>query len=142
MVNNDDDDDGGGGCGGGVVVIMKMAMMIMNNDSDNDNDDDDNDYDDDGGDLLPALLWVPAVSPRAVMVTTGLDTLAHVQCTNQTSNLEHIYVVVFAFIVTKMHCDPFLVFNFTTLLSYLIFVTDTTDSVCVKKIARCKFLQI
>ena len=25
---------------------------------------------------------------------------------------------------------------------YLIFVTDTTDGVCVKKIARCKFLQI
>ena len=31
-----------------------------------------------GLDLLPALLWVPAVSPRAVMVTTGLDTLQHV----------------------------------------------------------------
>ena len=26
--------------------------------------------------------------------------------------------------------------------TYLIFVTDTTDGVCVKKIARCKFLQI
>ena len=25
---------------------------------------------------------------------------------------------------------------------YLLFVTDTTDGVCVKKIARCKFLQI
>ena len=29
-----------------------------------------------------------------------------------------------------------------TLITYLIFVTDTTDGVCVKKIARCKFLQI
>ena len=28
------------------------------------------------------------------------------------------------------------------LVTYLIFVTDTTDGVCVKKIARCKFLQI
>ena len=27
-------------------------------------------------------------------------------------------------------------------VTYLIFVTDTTDGVCVKKIARCKFLQI
>ena len=27
-------------------------------------------------------------------------------------------------------------------LPYLLFVTDTTDGVCVKKIARCKFLQI
>ena len=26
--------------------------------------------------------------------------------------------------------------------TYLLFVTDTTDGVCVKKIARCKFLQI
>ena len=26
--------------------------------------------------------------------------------------------------------------------AYLLFVTDTTDGVCVKKIARCKFLQI
>ena len=26
--------------------------------------------------------------------------------------------------------------------AYLIFVTDTTAGVCVKKIARCKFLQI
>ena len=25
---------------------------------------------------------------------------------------------------------------------YLLFVTDTTDGICVKKIARCKFLQI
>ena len=29
-----------------------------------------------------------------------------------------------------------------TACSYLLFVTDTTDGVCVKKIARCKFLQI
>ena len=28
------------------------------------------------------------------------------------------------------------------LCSYLLFVTDTTDGVCVKKIARCRFLQI
>ena len=34
-----------------------------------------------GLDLLPALLWVPAVSPRAVIVTTGLDTLYILQCT-------------------------------------------------------------
>ena len=26
--------------------------------------------------------------------------------------------------------------------AYLIFVTDTTGDVCLKKIARCKFLQI
>ena len=26
--------------------------------------------------------------------------------------------------------------------TYLLFVTDTTDGVCVKKIARCKFVQI
>ena len=28
------------------------------------------------------------------------------------------------------------------LSTYLLFVTDTTDGVCVKKIARCKCLQI
>ena len=46
------------------MMMMKMMMMMMmaNN----------------GRNLLPALLWVPAVSPRAVMVTTGLDTLEHV----------------------------------------------------------------
>ena len=27
-------------------------------------------------------------------------------------------------------------------MAYLIIVTDTTDGVCVEKIARCKFLQI
>ena len=26
--------------------------------------------------------------------------------------------------------------------AYLVFVTDTTDGVCAKKIARCKLLQI
>ena len=29
-----------------------------------------------------------------------------------------------------------------TVMAYLLFVTDTTDGVCVKKIPRCKFLQI
>ena len=45
-----------------MMVIMMTMMMMVNN----------------GCDLLPALLWVPAVSPRAVIVTTGLDTLEHV----------------------------------------------------------------
>ena len=33
-------------------------------------------------------------------------------------------------------------YHTTTQEPYLVFVTDTTDGVCVKKIARCKFLQI
>ena len=33
--------------------------------------------------------------------------------------------------IIRVHCH-----------AYLLFVTDTTDSVCVKKIARCIFLQI
>ena len=32
--------------------------------------------------------------------------------------------------------------DFSMAGSYLLFVTDTTDGVCKKKIARCKFLQI
>ena len=41
-----------------LANLMKMVLMAMFLESN----------------LLPALLWVPAVSPRAVMLTTGLDT--------------------------------------------------------------------
>ena len=41
-----------------LANLMKMVLMAMFVESN----------------LLPALLWVPAVSPRAVMLTTGLDT--------------------------------------------------------------------
>ena len=41
-----------------LPIMMKMVLMAMFLESN----------------LLPALLWVPAVSPRAVMLTTGLDT--------------------------------------------------------------------
>ena len=60
-----------------MVMIMIMIMMMMVNN---------------GGDLLPALLWVPAVSPRAVMVTTGLDTLQ--QCRMYILQTWNIYILL------------------------------------------------
>ena len=58
-----------------MTMIMIMMMMVNN-----------------GGDLLPALLWVPAVSPRAVMVTTGLDTLQ--QCTMYILQTWNIHMIL------------------------------------------------
>ena len=79
-------------------------------------------------------MRLPPSCPHIVpVVTIGYTLVTPVDYT--------IVVTIEYTLVTPAEYPQVVLFvNYT--LAYLIFVKDTTDGVCVKKIARCKFLQI